>query len=260
MPKRKRGNAGGMSKRRRIMRRRRKSRYSKLRPRTRFAKAIKRVLLKNSETKVKQFSVAQNTTLEHNELTVLNTNMLTIGQGSGDEERDGQEVYCRGIKLKFHFENQQYYPIARYDIKLIRNRVSPNSAMNTGDNIWEGISTSKQLDWVDKESWIVRHLKTVIVKQSASGSSRPLGDTVPGVADVDHLGSDYEVIGNAQRYVNIWIPFNRRVRYRDATSDPMDGKWNLCVLAYGPYGATTSSAVWPIGHCTGVAKLYFKDP
>ena len=87
-----------------------------------LAKMMKQVSLKQCET-LHYMTSNSNVTLEHNEVTMLDTDLLWNQQGDGASGRSGDRVFARGVKLKMYFENQQYRPFARYRIIIFRNRI-----------------------------------------------------------------------------------------------------------------------------------------
>ena len=262
MPKRFRDYVNEMkAKRRRRAYRRKRSKYYKRSGRGALTRTIKRVMLNSCETKNYAAQQCQNKTMAHNEFTIVTTNLLYIGQGDSHHQREGDQIYCRGIKLKFYFENQQYRPFARYKIIVVRNKNNPSSQLATGStDIWEGNSTSKNLDWFDKNKYEFKVIKNVTVTAPNTGTSLALGGTVDGVADKESGGTNYEVVGNPSKYVNIWIPFNSNIQYLDNSTSPSTQQWQLGVIAYSSYGATTAGATYPVGHVTCMSKVFFKDP
>ena len=128
MPKRKRNDDStyASNKKYRKNYRRKKSKYYKLTNKGRMARMIKSVMLKNCETKVKHMEMCINQRIEHNELTMLDNNLLELSQGSGHDKREGDCIYLKGVMLKFYIENQQYRPFARYKIVVFRNKNNPS--------------------------------------------------------------------------------------------------------------------------------------
>lgn len=254
------GSSYGKRSKRKIAYRKKKTLYKKMRSRGGMAKMIKQVMLKQCETKHSQFTLGDNVTLEHNQYTLLQHNLCYLNQGDSHDTRNGDTVYARGLKLKLYIENQQYRPFARYAIVVLRDKQNPNSTITTGTNLWEGVTTSKNLDFFDFNRYEFKVIKRVNVSAPNSGSSLALGGTVDGVANVESSGESYEVMGNGSRYVNIWIPLNYHLKYLDGTNQPAQYRWQIGIIAYGSHGATTSGGTYPIGHVTGVGKFYFKDP
>lgn len=223
--------------------------------------------MKQSETKHLHLEIVNNATLEHNEYTRLKSNLLDgIVPGTRAFERTGDKIYLKGISLKMYFENQQYRPLVRYKIVIFRNKKDSGGAgiLPTGSStLWEGTSTSKNLDWFNTNVIDFKTVKDIVVRAPNSGSSLALnayGGTSPdGVANVEHLGESYEVITNPSRQVNIWIPFNKNIQFDDNTNQAPNNIWQIGVITYGTHGQTTSGSVYPCGHVTAVAKLYWKD-
>ena len=102
------------SKRRRAYRKK-KSKYYKRKGRAGLARTIKRVMLNSCETKHVYLNICTNQTMEHNELTILHNNLLYTTQGDTHTTREGDTIYCRGVKIKMYIENQQYRPYANQD-------------------------------------------------------------------------------------------------------------------------------------------------
>lgn len=228
--------------------------------RSKLGRMVKRVVINAHETQHKDSELCSNLTCEHNEMTMIATDLLDITQGDGVSSRMGDRVYIRGVKLKLYFENQQYRPFARYCIVVFRDKVYPHTGKVTGDSLQEGVSTNKNLDFFDFNRYEFKVIKRVNVTMPNSGSSLALSGTVDGVANVESGGASYEIFGNPSKYVNIWVPFNYNVLYQDGGSSAVSTQmWQLGVITYGSFGATTSGATYPIGHVSCVKKLYFKE-
>lgn len=258
--KRKYDNGGNSwNKRRRKYRRRLRRRRYKFR-RTKLGRLMKRVVLNQHETQHKESQLCSNLTVEHNEMTMINTDLLDVVQGDGVSSRMGDRIYVRGIKLKIYIENQQYRPFARYCIVIFRDKAYPHTVHVTGDTLQEGVTTNKNLDFFDYNRYEFKVIKRVNVTMPNAGTSLALGGTVDGVANLESSGANYTVYGNPSKYVNIWIPFNYNVTYQDGGSSAVATQvWQMGVIAYGSFGATTSGATYPIGHISVVKKLYFKE-
>lgn len=228
--------------------------------RSRLGRMIKRQVLNAHETQHKDSQLCSNLTCLHNQLTMINNDLLDITQGDGVSSRMGDRVYIRGIKLKMYIENQQYRPFARYCIVMFRDKVNPHLNHATGDNLMEGVTTNTNLDFFDFNRYEFKFIKRVNVTMPNAGTSNALGGTVDGVADAESAGADDSVYGNPSKYVNIWVPFNYNVLYQDGPTSPVSTQvWQLGVYTYGSFGSTTAGATYPIGHISVVKKLYFKE-
>lgn len=222
---------------------------------------IKRVQLKQSETKHVHFEVANNKVIEHNEYTNIRSDILSnIQVGNNAYQRNGDKINLVGMKIKMYFENQQYRPFVNYRLVIFRDKFVSNSSLATGaTDLWEGTSTSKNLDWLNTNRFEFKVIKNITVKAVNSGTSLAMGGTVNGVANIESTGESYEVIGNPSRYVDIWVPFKKTITFNDNGTDAMGNRYQIGIIGYSSYATTTSGATYPLGHVHAVAKLYWKD-
>lgn len=230
------------------------------RARKSFSKAVRRVLRKTTETKDTILNIAENNrTVVHNGVNVLTTNLFATSQGTTAHHRIGDRVYAKGLAIKMYIENQQYRDNVQYMVLIIRNKNSPASDIIPGENIWEGASTSKNLDWIDTNKYDVLFAKRYWVKHdSTPGTLQVMGAT--GLDGQSHLAAaDTEIIGQGKRQIKFYVPIRKNLKYNDGGTRPASMSYALCIVPYISYTATTGGTVYPAGHVSWVGKFYFKD-
>lgn len=240
--------------------RRRVYRRSRRYARKAFSKAVRRVLRKTTETKSTIANVAENNkVLYHNGVNVLTTNLFATSQGTSHEQRIGDRIFAKAFALKMYFENQQYRDNVQYLVLIIRNKNMSGQDIVIGEDIWEGVSTTKCLDWIDTNKYDVMFAKRVWVKH----------DSTPGTANIMGTGGldgqtglnpdSVEYIGQGKRLVKFYIPIRKLMKYNDGSTRPSTMSYSLCVVPYISYTAQTGGTVYPAGHVSWVGKFYFKD-
>jgi hypothetical protein len=196
--------------------------------------------------------------LEHNELRAIHNNLFNTSQGTGHDQRVGDRVYAKALTVKMYFENQQYRPRADYLVMVIRNKNSPSSNITSGENIFEGVSSSKNIDFIDYNKYDILYSKRITVSNAGSypGSAAAMNNgsvdgTVTGAAD--HLV-------NAARYHTFKIKLGKSMAYLDGSTEPSFQRYALACIPYANYSSSTSGGTYPVGHVSAVFTFSFKDP
>lgn len=224
-----------------------------------LARAVKNTILRMAESKILYANDAQNLTLEHNEVRVIRNNIFATVQGTDHTNRVGDKIFAKYIQFKMYFENQQYRPICDYLVLVLRNKNNASANLSDGENIFESVSTSKNLDYIDYNKYQVLYSKRVRVEASNLGTKNVMGNaSVDGAAGVSTTGE--WVFVNANRTFTFNLRLNKTIEYLDGTNIPSTMKYCLAVIPYSNYSSTTSGAVYPTGHVTVVSKFVFKDP
>lgn len=230
------------------------------RPASRMQRAIKSAVLGLAERKKVQIEVCKNQVLQHNELYVIENNIFATVVGTGDNQRIGSKIFAKYIKFKMHFENQQYRPVASYLILVLRNKNNPSANISTGDNIFKGVTTSKNLDYIDYDKFQVLYSKRLMVRDGNQGGAAAMGTSWnPGIDGVSGSSTDPRGYVNVQRYYNFKIRMNKTLEYLTGNT-PEYQNYHLAIIPYANYSATTSGDIYPVGHVSCVSEFVFKDP
>lgn len=222
-----------------------------------LARAVKYQILKMAESKHIYANDAQNLVLQHNVLQVIRNNIFATVQGTDHTNRIGDKIHAKYIKFKMYFENQQYRPKCTYTILVLRNKNDASANISNGENIYEGVTTSKNIDYIDYNKYQVLYSKRVTVNDAGSyqGTSAAMGTgTVDGAATVDAR------VGNPSRHHTFKLRLNKTLEYLDGTNTPSTMKYALAVIPYCNYSTTTNGSVYPVGHVSVASMFVFKDP
>lgn len=229
-----------------------------------LVKLIKSVHLRQCETKKTQTEVCKDQQLTHNYVQVIETNIFATVQGDENHQRDGDKIFAKYAKFRMYFENQQYRPFASYLILVIQNKNSPATDIVNGENLWEGVTTSKNLDYIDYNKYRVLYRKRVNVGSMANnwGTKQTMGSGgVDGMAAAWSDTSQPQLIGNVSRYFNFKIRLNRTIQYLDGNTNATSTmNYALVIIPYSSYTTTTNGTVYPVGHVSCVEEFFFKDP
>lgn len=253
--------------------------YRKYRPmssaprfrRARFAKAVMRAVNRNAEVKEVMRDIANNNTLQHNRLTNLNNNVfysdIGVNGGNPDDyaQRIGNKIFCKGIKIAIMIENQQYRPQCNYWLYCVRLKSGRmDDTINAQSDMFEGISTTVPMDYLDTAKCDVLWAKKFTVRAPNAGTSLPMGGTVDGAANAESAGADYTVYTNGQKIIKTYMPVNKTILYRD-TADaiarriPASFRYQWVMVAYDNFSTTTGGTTYPVGHVTITTIMKFTD-
>lgn len=245
-------------------RRRYRWRKKYLRGKTGFAKAVKNVILKTAESKyaVRDLkhgfgwngfnTVALSTDVfgqmivQHNFLFEVflfeNTSpsiatMFHIAQGDRDDQRNGDEIYATGMRLRIQCENDAGRHNMTWKFWLVEwnttqgEPVDPNTTFHSG-------SGCLILDTIQNNR----------IKMMPLGTFRTKARDVPADKKTDI-------------YINKWIPFKRKLSFAQDSAihvtRGMKEKLALVGVAYDTSNTTIGSAV---GNIRVNGTFYYKDP
>jgi len=203
---------------------------------------IKRVMLKQCETKHKKFAL-ENQTLRHNSTYGIET-LPKLAVGNGENQRIGDEVVGKYIKCKFMFFNKNDRPNCTYRVIAYR---APAGETSYSD-IWENEIGNKIMDGVNTEKY------TPIIQKFVKITS----NTVLGPDDL--VGNYDWTLKENSKYLSFTIPLKDvKIKYQDTSEQPKYQRDNikLAIVAYDAYGTLTSD---DIGTFAFSAKYYYKDP
>lgn len=219
----------------------------------RLVKLIRSVSLKNTETKYNQHG-AENIQLQHNG-GISNRvafadgggiiNALKTSQGTGQNQRLGDEVFVKGIKFKFWLANKSDRTNVTYRI-IVYTAPKDTYAAGAPANFWEGTVGNKLLDKINTDKYKILRQRMVYV----GGEQRAQTVTDSGVVGKEHT-----------RLVSMWIPMkNKRIKYEsDGGEIPMYSQniIQVGVLAYDAFGTLTTDNIASFAY---TSTMYFKDP
>lgn len=213
--------------------------------RTKFAKAVRKVILSTAEKCYKSKQV-DGTSCNHDTITgitVWNTAATTLfpSQGNGDGERRGDEIYATGIMIRAVFQ----IPHDRRNTKFKLWFVEYDPDL-TGDptkaNFFHNISNNVMVDPVQSDRW--------------RGCVRYLGMYKCSAVDQTTGSQDKTII------MKKWIPIKRKLTFQSDTSTQIcHGLKSNGALLIAPYDSITSvTSDTLITNSEITFTLYYKDP
>jgi len=211
---------------------RRSGKFSK-----RFAKAVKRVLLKTCEPKKRSQSIPQRV-VRHNEPSLihqLNHPGSMPSQGTGDNERISDQINTSGFRLRLIFGQYADRENVTWQLKVIS--VPKGSAYNYSQ-WYDNVTGNVMLDELNED--FVKIHKTYTFKTVLSPDSN-----------------------NTEEFTfvkKIWIPYKKLLKFgpANAATTHNDGyDWWLLLTAYDAYGTLITDN---LGYVLGNVALHYKDP
>jgi len=207
---------------------------------------IKKVSLKNSETKYNHIS-NENINLFHNTghqfSGLLNATHGITDNGAGTSvisNRLGDEVIGRGISIKLWIANKLDRPNVMYRICVYKYQ---SQSIPTLVNLFKTGSGNKIMDDLDKEYITPVYQKIFNLQVGYSAVPAAAGDTD---------GRE------AHTYKQIWIPLkNRKIHYTDAGSIPKFTNYGFFIMPYDSFGTLITDNIASYSY---QYKFYFKDP
>lgn len=212
-----------------------------------LVKLIKKVSLKNCETKYVH-NASENNQIYHNSPfifnSLLNTTQGITDTGAGNtvlSNRLGDEVIARGISIKLWIANKVDRPNIMYRLIVYKYQTL---SQPTGPALFKTGSGNRIMDDIDKEYVSVAYQKIFNLQVGYSAySTATAGDTDSR---------------EAHTYKQIWIPLkNKKVTYPDAGALPKFFNYGFCILPYDSWGTLTTDNIASFSY---QYKFYFKDP
>lgn len=228
----------------------------------RIARVAKNVMMSLAENKVRDRSIVPTpgalSSYYHNTLyfcqlhnSALTTEHLlptAIAQGDENFQRNGREIYSTGFRVKGVLDipfDRRNTKVKIFLVESNSNQGSLNSMMfHTGG----GTTGNLMLDRINTERFpTVKLLRTLRLK------ARDLYVERGELTDSGSVGS---------LYYDIWIPFKRKLTYKDAGGwCPLTGAKEQVQLVYLFYDAAetlTTDAVCT--RCEQLVTIYYRDP
>lgn len=218
----------------------------------RFAKAVKRVMFATCEKKYKTLLIP-NSPMYHNggissfvnEWVLYDENISGIMplQGSGDGERNGDEIYTIGIRVRIEFQTAWDRRQAQYKLWLTEyNSNQGNPAVKA--DFFHNVSGNYMLDPVQSDRFKAKLISKGNLCQKG----------------VDY--HDNDAARPVAKFLNLWIPFKRKITFQnDGVNKVAKGMKERIVLtgvAYDTFNALQTDQITTMNRMT--ATLYYKDP
>lgn len=215
-----------------------------------IARVMKRVALRQSETKYHEFGFNDWRSLYHNGGSVQQNALLAIpnltysGYGTNGQTRIGNEVIARGIALKIGLiagdATTGISPNTSYRIIVYKAPLTCVSEATCADLLDTSLTTNVPMVYLNNEKYTV--LRDMMVKPFPTDYSRETG------------ASNSRPV----RWIKMYIPMrNEKITYQVGTGDPKKNFVHLAVFAYQEETTTTATI---IGRYVVNGRFYFKDP
>lgn len=240
---------------RQVNRRNRYAKKGKFVPTAALRKSIKNISINASETKRSNQYTEDPAQLFHNKAYYAGQ-LLATSQGTADPQglvdaknnRIGDEVYAKGLHVKFFLANAARRPNVNYRIVLFSyNTQYVQTGALDDSEFWSGTdgagaNMNRMLDKPNTDR--IKVLKSIVLKPSHEANY-----------SIDS-GMTYS---EKTRTVSMYMPFkNRKIRYNEDNSPfPLYRDIGIMVLAYD---TMTSLETDLIGSFQWTSTFYYKDP
>lgn len=224
-----------------------------------FAKAVKNVILKTAEKKYKSADIAANSAydltfggnaLNHNSIVeqtlIDNTNpnstyQLCMAQGDNDGQRNGDEIYAKGIMYRGGIVIPSDRKNTTFKMCLLEYNTVQGTPTTYGD-LFHNVTGKNMLDPLQQDRWKLTVLGTYRYSPH---------DTNPSPID----GNRGEIL------IKKWIPFKRHLCFKEDTSlayvKGMKERLSIIWLTYDNNSAFDATTC---GYIRANATLYYGDP
>lgn len=210
-----------------------------------LVKLIKNVSLSTVETKY-YILAGQNQQLQHNGGLGPSYNriynLLGSSQGTGQENRVGDECIAKGLAIRIWLSNKLDRPNVMYRI-IVYSGPRDQASIASPNNFFEAHTTQKMLDMVNTDKYTV--IRSKIIQPFAGDYSLESGAT-----NKEH-----------SKLIKFYIPLNnRKVLYGNDNEDlPTENKncISVAIIAYDAYATAETDTIASYSYLT---KFYFKDP
>lgn len=218
------------------------------------------------ETKEGTMKVTANTSLAHNNVTLLQSstnggdwNPFYRSNGTGDPmsqqlQMIGDKMTVRGLSIRGMFENALGRSKVHFRILLLKGAKGDTFDRST---IFKGDANNKMIDQINTERFTIIAQKkfTISAANFAATGVNTVGGTPANAANVG---------GQGVRVFKMWVPgrkFGRRgtVTYENNSAGQVKFyDYRICIVAYDWYG--TPQDINNVGIINEMyTKLYFKD-
>lgn len=247
-------------------------------PRTKFAKAVVRVMNKYAEQKVTFRQLADNLILRHNNIINIDNNAFYTQFGTRGEDfnndtgsgtRIGKKIFLKGIKVSMNLEALQKRPQTTFWLYLVKNKLDPDEDITVQSEMYEGRSTTLPIDYIDTDKVDIMYCKKFVLRMPNQATSSSMGTA--GFAPLaENAGApEYKgVVTNPQRIAKFYVKINKTITYRDHDAGAAQyvlpvayQRYQWLMVSYDNYSSIsdTANADSHIGNLHMTTKLLFTD-
>lgn len=257
------------------------------RPRTKFARRVMGAINRHAEVKLQPGNLADYTEIKHNQIQNISQNALrtklgTIGEAScydgsgaiGNGSRLGKSIYLKGIKVALNIQQSQKRALVKYNIYLLKNKVSNEDTISSKDDMFEGYSNTIPMDYIDTDKVDIVFSKQIIVRMPNNATAKDM--VAPsGLANQNenpvtpgYNGQDKSVYTNPQHFSKFYVPMNKKVTYRDFVDSstlsevpigPQRLQWVITAYDNHDTDRTGTPGTEVLGHLKMTTILQFTD-
>lgn len=176
-------------------------------------------------------------------MAIIDNNSPTTGnqplpdQGDRDDQRNGDEIYAKGIRLRIQLENDAGRHNNTYKMWMIEmNSTSGDCCVPT--QLFHDVTGNNILNPIQTDRWSCTYLGQYRTK-----------------------ARDVEANKKSDIFVNKWFPFKRKLKFvkDDTTSVARGMKEQLWLVIVG-YDSSNSTGDLGLGNFRVSATLYYSDP
>lgn len=158
-------------------------------------------------------------------------------QGDGDNMRNGDQIYTKGISVRMLFGQKSDRMNVTFRVLVIR--VTPQQEPPDIGSMFDNIAQNVLLDYCNTDRYKVVYQK--FVKKTITPQLAP---------DVDERELTFSH--------KLWIPRKKLVKFRqDAATEYTGFRHYMYIFAYDAYGTLTSDN---IAYVQTISNLYYADP
>lgn len=237
---------------------------------TRFSRAVMSVVNRKAEVKEAYRQIAVNVALDHNQINNLDSNVFYMTQGANGEHlsssgiRIGQKIFVKGIKVSLMIESMQMRPQVTYWLYLIRRKDTADNAITTKADMFEGLSTTIPMDYIDQDRVHVLFCKKLVLKMPNNGTLKDMQAPQGWANEAEPDGISKATITNPQRIVKFYVALNKTINFldiQDVTGRPIAAHhYQWVMTSYDNYTTNAGGVgATPTGHVHMTQKIRFTD-
>lgn len=206
-----------------------------------------RSILRYSETKYTDLNLFHE--LDHNGgvagAVVLDYNMLQTSVNINQNNRIGDKVWGKGLKLKMWFSNKGDRSSVMYRVFVI---CLPHDQLTTTPaNLWSGTTSGNLiLDILNTDRYKVIYNKVFSINTTSKWT-----------VDLNPLQNrEHEV----HKYLSFYLPLNRMISYTQDGGNVPKYQKDILGIGYIAYDSTGTLLTDHLGSVRVKSRFYFKDP
>lgn len=213
---------------------------------SRIARTVRRVVGGMAETKFIRLT-SENLGLNHNvglggtAGPVVYGNLLRTDQGTNQNQRTGDSIFAKYLKLKIWISTKADRPNVMFRMMIISTPMDQVNTTGPAD-FWRNYNGNRILDYVNTDKYGIVWSK--IVKITHGDTSFEIGIPPEGGSKLHEVS----------KYVNIYVPLNRKISYQtDTSGTPTPSKQrdclSLCIIPYDAFGTLTTDTIATYASC-----------